>query len=280
MLCTGTAAAQQTTAPAGLQNTVASVAAQVGGRVGVCITQVETGESVSVAADEMLPLYSVVKFPLAVLVFHEVGAGKLHLDTQVTVTQEDRAPGVTSNAARWKELPVQKSVRELLEYALLTSDNTACDRLMRLLGGPAEVTKGLRALGINDVDVKIYTREIGKYKEHPNRGSARAVTALLARLQKGEILAREQRDVLFAMMEKCETGAKRIRGDLPPGTTVLDKTGTGGDGAATNDVGIFSLPGGGHVAVSVLISGSRQPDDQQEAAIARIARAAYDAFSR
>ena len=49
----------------------------------------------------------------------------------------------------------------------------------------------------------------------------------------------------------------------------------------TNDVGIATLPGGrGHVAIAVMIKGSDRPDAVREAAIARIARAAYSYWTR
>jgi beta-lactamase class A len=79
-------------------------------------------------------------------------------------------------------------------------------------------------------------------------------------------------------MERATTGAKRLRGDLPAGTQVADKTGTGEAGAVTNDVGIITLPGGrGHLAMAVLLSGSKLSAEEQEKLIAQLARAAYDA---
>ena len=71
----------------------------------------------------------------------------------------------------------------------------------------------------------------------------------------------------------------------PPGTPVADRTGTGGDLGArnvcTNDVGIVTLPGDrGHLAVAVLIRGSDRPLAERERAIARIAREAYDHWTK
>jgi beta-lactamase class A len=78
---------------------------------------------------------------------------------------------------------------------------------------------------------------------------------------------------------------RRIRRDLPAGTIVANKTGSGErDSAtqtakATNDVGIITLPSGrGHLAIAVLVSGSKLPDAAQEKLIAELARAAYDAY--
>jgi hypothetical protein len=82
------------------------------------------------------------------------------------------------------------------------------------------------------------------------------------------------------------TGLHRLRGDLPAGTLVADKTGSGERddvtrvAKATNDAGIITLPSGrGHLAIAVLISESKLPDAAQEKLIAELARAAYDAYS-
>ena len=73
-------------------------------------------------------------------------------------------------------------------------------------------------------------------------------------------------------------GLKRLRGDLPSGTPVADKTGTGEAGEATNDVGLITLPQErGHLAMAVLISGSKLKAEEQEKLIAELARTAYDA---
>jgi len=81
-------------------------------------------------------------------------------------------------------------------------------------------------------------------------------------------------------MHRTMTGPNRVRRNLPAGTAVADKTGTGEAGVATNDVGIITLPNGkGHLAIAVLLSGSKLPIEAQEKVIAEIARAAYDSFA-
>ena len=79
-------------------------------------------------------------------------------------------------------------------------------------------------------------------------------------------------------MERARTGGeRRLRANLPAGTQVAEKTGTGDD--TTNDVGLVTLPEGkGHLAIAVLISGSKLPAESQEKLIAELARAAYDSY--
>ncbi len=85
-------------------------------------------------------------------------------------------------------------------------------------------------------------------------------------------------------MTQTPTGLKRIKGLLPTGTVVAHKTGTSrtvnGRTAATNDVGLITLPNGRHLAVAVFVSDSRADDATREEVIARVARAAWDAWSK
>ena len=77
------------------------------------------------------------------------------------------------------------------------------------------------------------------------------------------------------MMERCTTGPKRIRGRLPAGTVVADKTGT--LAGSVNDVGYITLPEGrGHIALVVFVKGSEAPPGTRETVIADIARLVYD----
>jgi beta-lactamase class A len=83
--------------------------------------------------------------------------------------------------------------------------------------------------------------------------------------------------MLLTLMERCTTGPKRIRGRLPAGIVVADKTGT--LAGSVNDVGFMTLPDGkGHIAIVVFVKGSEAPPGTQETVIADIARLVYDYF--
>ena len=93
--------------------------------------------------------------------------------------------------------------------------------------------------------------------------------------------------MLIGFMQKGTIGLHRLRGDLPSGTVVADKTGSGEPdevtkvAKVTNDVGIITLPSGrGHLSIAVLVNQSKLPDAKQEKLIAELARAAYDAYAK
>ncbi len=247
------------------------------GVVGVAVTHVETDRIVSIEGMRPLPLYSVFKLPLAISVLKEIEENRLRLDQKVRVTPADVAPGWKGNSELWRK-PVERTIAELLELSLVRSDNTSSDMLLQIVGGPAVVTRRMRSLGFQNIDIKSSVREFAAQREHPNTGTATDLAHLLARLQKGEVLQPPQLTVLLGFMQRAVTGLRRLRGDLPAGTPVADKTGTGEAGAATNDVGIITLPDGrGHLAMAVLVTGSKLSIEAQEKLIAELARAAYDA---
>ncbi len=105
----------------------------------------------------------------------------------------------------------------------------------------------------------------------------RAMATLLRKIWQREILSEESSALLIDIMARCITGANRLKGALPPGTPVAHKTGTIGE--TTNDVGVITLPDGGHVITVVYIKESKLPSNEaMEPVIAHIARTVYDYF--
>jgi beta-lactamase class A len=265
-------------AEAELSERLRKLSVRAGGTVGVAVTHVETGRTVEVQGASPLPLYSVFKLPLAIAVLKDVEENRLRLDQKVLVTLAEVSPGWAGNGALWRE-PAEKTVSELLELSLVRSDNTSSDKLLKLVGGPGVVTERMRALGLRGIDIHVSTKEAAAQRDNPNTGTATDLANLLTRLQKGEVLQPPQLSLLLGMMTRARTGERRLRGELPAGTLVADKTGTGESGASTNDVGLITLPGEkGHLAMAVLVSGSKLPAAAQERLIAELARAAYDAY--
>jgi beta-lactamase class A len=239
---------------------------------------VESGRTVEVAGAKALPLYSVFKLPLAVAVLKAVADKRVSLEHKVKVGPADVAPGSQFNTDLWRK-PVEKNVAELLEFSIVRSDNTSSDKLLQLIGGPAAVTERMQGLGYANINIQYTTREFAARRDKPNTGTASDLAHLLARLQKGELLAGPPTELLLGFMRRALIGEHRLRGNLPSGTEVADKTGTGEAGATTNDVGLITLPvGKGHLAMAVLISGSKLSPEAQEKLIADLARAAYDSF--
>ena len=275
----GTPAPRQGGEDAELAARLKAICERAGGRCGVAVTHVETGRGAAFEGATPLPLYSVFKLPLAVAVLKEVEAGRLGLDQKVHVEPDEAAPGTKANSDLWLK-PSDRTLRELLEFSIVRSDNTSSDKMLELVGGPEAVTRRMRALGLDHIEVRATVKEFLKSKDaHPNTGTPSDLARLLVLLRKGEALAPPQLEVLLGFMGRAVTGDRRLRAGVPAGTPVADKTGSGP--STTNDVGIVTLPGdGGHLALAVLLDGSTLPGEKQEGLIAEVARAAYDAHVR
>lgn len=262
-------------ASAELTERLQKICDRAGGEVGVAVIHVETGQSVEIQGARQMPLYSVFKLPLAVAVLKAMEENRLRLDQKILITPEDVVPGWQGNIDLWRT-PGERSVEQLLEFSIVRSDNTSSDKLLQLVGGAGAVTERMRALGLEKIDIHSTVREFAARRENPNTGTASDLARLLALLQKGEALAPPQLSLLLDLMKRATTGERRLRGDLPSGTPVADKTGTGE--TTTNDVGIITLPQGkGHLAMAVFLNGSKLSAEAQEKLIAELARAAYDA---
>lgn len=255
------------------------------GTVGLSVVHIESGKTITINGQAQLPLYSVVKLPLAIAVLKDVEENRLRLDQKVQVKPDEIVAGTPGNTALWQQ-PIEVMITELTDYSISRSDNTSADKLFQLVGGPAKVTERLRSLGFQNLDIHKTVAEYVKTRTNPNTGSAEDLAKLLVQLHQQKILQPAHTKLLIGFMQGATTGLQRLRGDLPGGTIVADKTGSGEQDEttrapkATNDVGIITLPSGrGHLAIAILISESKLADSAQEKVIAQLARAAYDAYA-
>jgi beta-lactamase class A len=284
--------------------------------VGVSALHIESGRYVSVRGTEPFPQASAVKVPIAVQIMALADAGKLSLDKMITLKPSDLHPGSGRITDLLFHPGVVLSLENIMELAIVISDNSAADLMLREAGGPTAVTERMKTLGLDgirvDRSIAVLLADWGGIKSLPpenewNRDmwdrlfnavpesghlAARRVqtndirdtatpadmTKLLARIWRKDMFSPVFATKLFDVMERCETGKDRIKGMLPQGTDVAHKTGS--LGGVVNDIGIITLPGNaGHVALSVFTKGSNRPEEISEKTVAEISRTIYDYFS-
>ena len=270
-----------------LQNQIEQIASAARGRVGVAVLLLETSETVSLNSQDHFPMQSVYKLPIGMAVMKQVDAGKIKLDQKVRVTKDDFI-GRTSHSPIRDKYPkgVELSVSELLAWMLLKSDGTASDVLMKLCGGPEAIQAYLTELGIKDMIVLDTEKAFAQNHslQYRNWTSPEAAVALLRALHERRGLSESSQTLLLKLMTESITGPKRLKGLLPAGTVVAHKTGTSGTEngitAATNDIGIMTLPNGRHIAIAVFVADSPADEAAREEVIAKIAKAVWDKWSK
>lgn len=269
-----------------IQNQLAQIASTAKGSVGVAAVVLETGETVSLNPHDHFPMQSVYKLPIGMAVMKQVDAGKIKLDQKVRVTKDDfGSRGQHSPIRDQNPNGAEMSVSDLLRYAISESDGTASDVLMKLAGGPGAIQAYLTELKITDMIVLNTEKEIGQdwQTQYRNWASPEAAVALLRALHERQGLSESSQALLLKFMTESTPGQKRLKGQLPAGTNVAHKTGTSGaqNGitAATNDIGIITLPNGKHLAIAVFVSDSPADEATREGVIAKIAKAVWEKFA-
>jgi beta-lactamase class A len=286
------------------------------GTVGVAALHLETGRSIAHNADEFFPLASTVKVAVAAKILDLVDKGKISLTSLIPVNRSELAPE-SPLGIRWrpglsfavadllepmitksdntatdvlyrvaggpaavhaylqalglKEIYPARYIRELLRDVLTipapaSSNISLADQFRRM---PPKQASARRA--------KAYRANPAYDADPRDQATPSAMLGLLCKIRLEDGVSRSARSMLLPMMERSTTGLNGIRGRLPAGTIVADKTGT--LAGTVNDVGFITLPDGkGHIAIVVFIKGSEAPSNTREAVIADIARLVYDDY--
>lgn len=278
----------QLTGQNALQSKFEQIADSLKGKLGISVLHIETGESISFNGNQRFPMQSVYKFPIAMVMLHQIDQGQFALGDSIRVEISEYIPKAGHSPLR-DTYPkgANLTIEQLLDYNVAKSDGTACDVLLRLLGGTEAVQQNLHNWSIKDI--AIATTEMIQVAndtiQYQNWVTPEAMNELLALFQKGTYLSEKSEALLRTYMAVSNQWFdRRIKGLLPAGTQVVHKTGTArtynGLTRATNDAGIITLPDGTHIAISVFVSDSYDTQQHRERTIAKAAKAAYDYWLR
>ena len=237
-----------------LEQRLAAMATENPGEFGIAAMDLATGKTISFNGDEAFPMASTMKIAVAAAYLAEVDAGRRSLD--------DLVGGVS--AAR------------LMDAMITRSDNRATDLLLATLGGPAAVDRWLRGHGLQGIRIDRTIAQLlsarRDLRDVRDSSTPAAMLGLLRLIDTGDSLQPRSRELLLDMMARCRTGSNRIRGILPPGARVENKTGT--LSGYTGDVGYLISPTGRRIAVAFFARGGAN----RPAVIATAARMIYDGF--
>ena len=237
-----------------LEQELSMLVATKSGDHGIAALDLNTGELVGLRADDPFPMASTVKIAIAAHYLALVEQGRRSLDANIA----------------------GRSAAQLMDAMIVRSDNRATDLLLADLGGPAAVqgwlsAKNVKGLRIDRSIARLLSdrRDLYDIRDSP---TPRAMVSFLSQIDKGALLQPHSRHYLLSLMSRCMTGKNRIRGMLPFGTPVANKTGT--LSGLTTDVGFITLPDGRRIAVAFF---ARHSVDRPRT-IAQAARAIYEGF--
>lgn len=268
-----------------LADSINTLATPAQGHVGTFVLDLEAGDSCMTNASDHFPMLSVYKFPLALYVLDQVDKGKLSLETPVDIQKKEWEKMNSPMLNKYQQENFTLTIRQILAATVSSSDNVGCDLLFRLVGGPEVVNTYIHGLGVSAIHI-IYTEmqmAADWNKQYENWSTTPAMGRLLHLFYTARLLSPASTKLLLQWMTES-TSPRRIQGALPAGTIVAHKTGTSntnaaGITAATNDVGIITLPNGHHLAIVVYVADAKADDPTRLAVISKIGLAAYTHYS-
>lgn len=254
--------------------------------IGVSILDLEKGDTLTLNNSHHFPMQSVYKFHLVLAVLNQVDKGKMTLNQPIFVKKSDLLPNLWSPMKeKYPEGNVSLPLREILQFTVSQSDNSGCDLLFRLIGGPEKANRYIRSLGIKDVAIKNPEVEIQAdwSVQYQNWTTPSAATKLLASFYKKNILSKNSYDFLWKTMVETTTGPNKIKGKLPKEAIVAHKTGYSGTNkeglvGATNDIGIVILPNGKKFAIALFVSDSMENEKTNDGIMADMAKVVWDYY--
>jgi beta-lactamase class A/beta-lactamase class A CARB-5 len=128
-----------------LITTIERITDELGARVGFGAYDVESDQHWEYHADQRFAMSSTFKTLACAALLQRVDAGQEDLDRKISFSESDLVTysPVTEKYAGGQAM----TLSDLCEAALTMSDNTAANLILRVLGGPAQVTSFARGLG-------------------------------------------------------------------------------------------------------------------------------------
>ncbi len=222
------------------------------GRVAIVLKDLRTRRAWSHNPDELFPAASLIKVPVMIAVFYQIGAGELALHERVTLRRSTRVGG--SGSLKWRPDGTRLTVEELLIHMINESDNTATAMLLNALGiGYVQQQfsrMGLLYTGIYPEGMSIKGGRVA----HENYTTAREMTMLLEKIYRGEAVDRYASSLMLDILKRRKAVPSRLAKGLPAGWEIAHKTGL--LRMACHDSAIFFTPRGDY-AMTVLTGENR-----------------------
>lgn len=250
-------------------------------RIGIAVI-VNGTDTISINGKRDFPMMSVVKFPLALIVAQWIDANGISLNDSIAFSDKDLKENTYSPMLkRYGKKRNTMTVRELLEWSLVESDNNASDILLNHVGGISGATKIMKKIAIPD-NIEIGASEDDMHRDpylsYLNRTTPLAMAQLFDRFDTEMRNTTLSYSEIATMLEQCRTGIDRLVAPLlSSDATIGHKTGTGfptpdGRISAINDCGYVNLPNGERFSIAVFVADSGYDMAETSAIIAEISR--------
>jgi beta-lactamase class A len=243
-----------------------------GGRLGVAVLDVASGQLVGNRVAERFAMCSTFKALAVAFVLARVDRGEEQLDRRIVFTERDLVPPF--KATKPHVGPKGMTIMELCEVAVTVSDSTAANLLLASFGGPAVLTAYLKSLGDSDTRLDRIELDLNVVKSGDIRDTTTpgAIARTVSRVLLGDALSVQSRTRLTNWMVEAKGAAtQRLRVGLPAEWRIANKPGTW-KGISTNDIGVIWPLDGDPIVLAAYLGEAPGSVKAQEGILADVAR--------
>lgn len=213
---------------------LAKLEASFDGHIGISAINTANNKRIQYHSHRHFPIQSTFKLIVVGAILKKSMIENDLLQKKITYRKQDL---VTWSPITEKHVAEGMTIAELCAAAMMYSDNTAANLLIKQLGGPAAVTTFARSIG----DKAFQLKHLEDALNQRDSSTPNAMAKSLQQLTLKNRLAPSQREQLVMWMKHNTTGNARIRAGVPKEWVVADKTGSGDYGVA-NDIAILWPP--------------------------------------
>ncbi len=256
--CTPIFANTEQTQPLPIEKKIAALEVSMDGRIGVFAINTANNQLIQYRSAERFPIQSTFKVMAVSAILKQSMTNSNLLQQKMTYTKQEL---VYWSPITEKHLADGMTISELCAAAIIFSDNTAINLLMKKLGGLEAVTAFARSIGDSTFRLGNWEAELNSNpSDLQDTSTPEAMGKSLQQLALGNTLALSQRDQLLGWLKANTTGDSRIRAGVPKGWIVADKTGTGGSYGVTNDIAIIWPPEAPPIIMAIYFSTQNKND--------------------
>lgn len=202
---------------------IRAVENRIDGVLGVAALDLTSGRTLTLHAGTLFPQASSIKIPILITLFRAARTGAFGLGDTLTLTPKEAVGGSGRLAARLQDGPLTLSVRELAAAMIESSDNTATNRLIALVGRE-NVNRTLDELGFPQTRLlRVMMDSAAAERDQENISTPLEMVRLMEAIWRRRAA---DPDSCREMLEILKLPAGAIRAAVPAGVEVAAKPGS------------------------------------------------------
>ena len=268
-----------------LTDSISQIVSACPGEIGVAVI-INSTDTVKVNNKSVYPMMSVFKVHQALALCNDFDNKGISLDTLVNINRDKLDPKTWSPMMKdYSVSVISLTVRDLLRYTLIQSDNNASNLMFKYMVNVAQTDSFIATLIPRSSFQIAYTEEelsVDHDKAYSNYTSPLGAAMLMNSLFTESLISDEKQDFIKKTLKECKTGIDRIVAPLldKEGVIVAHKTGSGyvnekGVLIAHNDVAYICLPNNVCYTLAVFVKDFKGNESQASQYVAHISEVVY-----